>query len=105
MSNQSDAFEPLISHWKAFRRPSARRVASIVPTAPLSNSTTDSIASSTSRPGMNVFTTAESAAISPTRNLLRSITCVARSPIAPEPASSRLKRQVSRLGSSAQSWR
>ena len=73
MSNQSDAFEPLISHWKALRRPSASRVASIVPTAPLSNSTTDSIASSTFRPGMNVFTTAESAAISPTRNLLRSI--------------------------------
>ena len=31
MSNQSDAFEPLISHWKALRRPSASRVASIVP--------------------------------------------------------------------------
>jgi predicted transcriptional regulator len=37
----------LISHWNAFRRPSARRVDSIVPTAPLSNSTAASIASST----------------------------------------------------------
>ena len=27
----SEAFEPLISHWKALRRPSASRVASIVP--------------------------------------------------------------------------
>ena len=37
MSNASDAFEPLISHWNALRRPSASRVASIVPTAPFSN--------------------------------------------------------------------
>ena len=105
MSNQSEPFEPLISHWNALRRPSASRVASIVPIVPLSNSTTASIASSTFRPGTNVFTRPESAAISPTRNRARSTTCVARSPIAPPPASSGLKRQVSRLGSSAQSWR
>ena len=34
MSNASDPFVPLISHWKALRRPSASRVASSVPTAP-----------------------------------------------------------------------
>ena len=34
MSKASEPFEPLISHWKAFRRPSANRVASIVPIAP-----------------------------------------------------------------------
>ena len=56
MSNASDPFEPLISHWSALRRPSARRVDSIVPTEPLSNSTVASIASSTCRPGRNVFT-------------------------------------------------
>ena len=39
MSNASDPFEPLISHWSALRRPSASRVASIVPTEPFSNST------------------------------------------------------------------
>ena len=31
MSNASEPFEPLISHWNALRRPSARRVDSIVP--------------------------------------------------------------------------
>ena len=51
MSNASEPFEPLISHWNALRRPSARRVASIVPTEPFSNSTAASIASSTLRPG------------------------------------------------------
>ena len=35
MSNASEPLEPLISHWNAFRRPSASRVASIVPTGPL----------------------------------------------------------------------
>ena len=67
MSNASDPFEPLISHWNAFRRPSASRVDSIVPTAPFSNSTAASIASSTCRPGRNVFTSAETEARSPTR--------------------------------------
>ncbi len=61
MSNQSEPLVPLISHWNAFRRPSASRVASIVPMVPLSNSTTASTASSTLRPGTNVFTSAESA--------------------------------------------
>ena len=42
---------PLISQVKAFLRPVAKRVASIVPTAPFSNATTASTASSTSRPG------------------------------------------------------
>ena len=51
MSNASEPFEPLISHWKALRRPSASRVASIVPTEPFSNSTAASSASSTLRPG------------------------------------------------------
>ena len=37
MSNASEPFEPLISHWKALRRPRANLVASIVPTAPFSN--------------------------------------------------------------------
>ena len=37
MSNASDPFVPLISHWNAFRRPSASRVASSVPTAPFAN--------------------------------------------------------------------
>ncbi len=54
MSNASEPFVPLISHWKAFRRPSASRVASSVPTAPFANSTVASTASSTSRSGMNV---------------------------------------------------
>ena len=36
MSKASEPFEPLISHWNAFRRPSASRVASIVPIAPAS---------------------------------------------------------------------
>ena len=38
MSKASDPFVPLISHWNAFRRPSASRVASSVPTAPFANS-------------------------------------------------------------------
>ena len=54
MSNASEPFVPFTSHWNAFRRPSASRVASIVPTAPSSNSTAASTASSTSRPGTNV---------------------------------------------------
>jgi hypothetical protein len=67
MSNASDPSDPLISHWNAFRRPSARRVASIVPAAPLSNSTAASSASSTRRPGRNVFTNPETVLNSPTR--------------------------------------
>ena len=55
MSNASEPFVPLISHWKALRRPSASRVASSVPTAPFANLTVDSTASSTSRSGMNVL--------------------------------------------------
>ena len=35
MSKASDPLEPLISHWKALRRPRASLVASIVPTVPL----------------------------------------------------------------------
>ena len=68
MSNASEPFEPLISHWNALRRPSARRVASIVPTEPFSNSTAASIASSTVRPSTNVFAKPETVAISPFRN-------------------------------------
>ena len=34
MSKAIEPLEPLISHWNALRRPSARRVASIVPIAP-----------------------------------------------------------------------
>ena len=67
MSKASEPFEPLISHWNAFRRPRASRVDSIVPIAPFSNSTAASIASSTWRPGRNVFTSAETVAMSPTR--------------------------------------
>ncbi len=55
MSNASEPFVPLISHWSALRRPSANRVASIVPTEPFSNSTAASTASSTFRPGRNVL--------------------------------------------------
>ena len=51
MSKASDAFEPLISHWNALRRPSANLVASTVPTAPFSNVTAASSASSTCRSG------------------------------------------------------
>ncbi len=67
MSKKRDPFEPLISHWHAFRRPSASRVASIVPTAPFSNSTVDSTASSTSRPGTNVCRKPPTVSISPAR--------------------------------------
>ncbi len=61
--------EPLISQVKAFLRPAQKRDASIVPTAPFSNSTTDSNASSTSTlpPGRfstNVFVSPETEAIS-----------------------------------------
>ena len=105
MSNASDAFVPLISHWSALRRPSASRVASIVPTAPFSNVTAASIASSTWRPGRNVFASPDTVANSPTSDLARSITCAPRSPSAPEPASSAWKRHVSRDGSSPQSCR
>ena len=66
-SNAIEPFEPLISQRKAFLRPVAKRDASIVPTAPLSNATTDSIASSTSRPGWNVAVSALTVSISPTR--------------------------------------
>ena len=48
MSNATEPFEPLTSHWKALRRPRANLVASTVPTAPLSNVTAASSASSTS---------------------------------------------------------
>ena len=58
MSKSSEPSEPLISHWNALRRPSASRVASIVPTAPVANSTATSSASSTCRPGTNVCTSA-----------------------------------------------
>ena len=44
----------MISQLSAFLRPGAKRVASTVPIAPLSNSTTASNASSTSRPGKKV---------------------------------------------------
>ena len=63
----SDPFVPLISHWKAFRRPSASRVASSVPTAPFAKTTVDSTASSTSRPATNVRRKPPTASISPTR--------------------------------------
>ena len=66
-SKASDPFEPLISQLNAFRRPTAKRVASIVPTRRSSNSTAASNASSTSRPAMNVRIEAETDAISPTR--------------------------------------
>ena len=49
---------PLISHWNALRRPCAKRVASSVPTEPFANSTAASTASSTLRPGRNVFSEA-----------------------------------------------
>ena len=95
MSKASDPFEPLISHWKALRRPSANRVASIVPTAPFSNSTAASIASSTSRPGRNVLDERRRpSSISPTRKRARSITWAPRSPSAPEPAAAASKRQA-----------
>ena len=99
MSNASEPFEPLISHWNALRRPSASRVPSIVPTEPFSNSTAASSASSTFRPATNVFTNPETVAISPFRKRARSITCVPMSPSAPEPASSgveapRVERRV-----------
>ena len=76
MSNASEPFEPLISHWNQFRRPARSSVASIVPTAPLSNSTAASSASSTRRPGRNVFTNPETVAGSPARNRARSTTCI-----------------------------
>ena len=50
MSNASDPFVPLISHWNALRWPCAKRVASSVPTEPFSNVTAASAASSTCRP-------------------------------------------------------
>ena len=46
-SKASEPFEPLISHVKWFLRPWQKRDASIVPTAPFSNATVDSTASST----------------------------------------------------------
>ena len=67
MSNASEPFVPLISHWKALRRPSASRVASSVPTAPFANTTVASTASSTSRSGMNVLRNPPTSSISPTR--------------------------------------
>ena len=73
MSKASDPFEPLISHWNALRRPSANRVDSIVPTAPFSNSTAASIASSTLRPGQERLHEPETVAISPFRKRARSI--------------------------------
>ena len=66
-SKASEPFEPLISQLKAFFRPVANRVASIVPTAPFSNRTAVSNASSTCRPGWNVAVSAETVSISPTR--------------------------------------
>ena len=74
MSNATDPFEPLTSHWNAFRRPSASLVASIVPIGPLSNSTAASSASSTRRPGTKVWTKPATVEISPTRNRARSTT-------------------------------
>src|SRR6266852_376688 len=47
-SNEIEPFEPLISNVIPFLRPRQKRDASMVPTAPPSNSTTDSKASSTS---------------------------------------------------------
>ena len=67
MSNAIEPLVPLISQRNEFLRPVAQRVASIVPTAPLSKATTDSIASSTVRPGWNVAVSAETDVISPTR--------------------------------------
>ena len=72
MSNASEPCEPLISHCIAFLRPSAKRVASIVPTAPFWKATTDSKASSTStfappRSSTNVRVSADTDSISPTR--------------------------------------
>ena len=66
-SKAIDPSEPLISHLKAFLRPVAKRVASIVPTAPPRRLTTDSNASSTSRPGLKVAVVAATDSISPTR--------------------------------------
>ena len=66
-SKASEPLEPLISNVSAFLRPVAKRVASIVPTAPLSKVTTDSNASSTSRPGLKVAVVAATDSISPTR--------------------------------------
>ena len=66
-SNAIEPLEPLISQVKAFLRPWQKRDASIVPTAPFSNLTTDSTASSTSRSGMNVCVIADTCSISPTR--------------------------------------
>ena len=72
MSKLNDPLEPLISNVSPFLRPEAKRVASIVPTAPFSKSTTDSTASSTvtawpSRSLTNVRVCALTASISPTR--------------------------------------
>ena len=66
-SNAIEPLEPLTSHRNAFLRPVAKRDASIVPTAPLSNDTTASTASSTSRSGQNVARRADTSEISPTR--------------------------------------
>jgi hypothetical protein len=66
-SKAIEPFEPLISHVKAFLRPVAKREASMVPTAPFSNATAASTASSTWRPGQNAVVIAATAAISPTR--------------------------------------
>ena len=66
-SKASEPFEPLISQLNAFLRPAAKRVASIVPIAPFSNSATASKASSTSRPGLKVRVDAETDSSSPTR--------------------------------------
>ena len=59
--------EPLISQVWWFAWPVARREASSVPIAPDSNSTVATNASSTSRPGTKLRTTAPTLAISPTR--------------------------------------
>ena len=66
-SNAIEPLEPLISQVRAFLRPVAKRVASIVPIAPLSKATADSNASSTSRPGLKVAVVAATDLISPTR--------------------------------------
>ena len=66
-SKAIDPLEPLISQVRAFLRPVAKRVASIVPTAPPAKATAASKASSTSRPGLKVAVIPATDSISPTR--------------------------------------
>ena len=95
---------PLTSNVRKFFRPGHMLLASSVPTAPPANSTTASIASSTStvpsppcgrgRRSTKIRAAALTALISPTRKRARSMAWAARSPMTPLPACARLCRQV-----------